>query len=75
MWPRRLHQAPVIPSLGVDGSNKEEFLHFGHTRGMTDLINKRCGHHGYAKQPSFGVEGRKKKEFCSEHKRDGVVDM
>ena len=40
---------------------------------MVGLINKRCGHHGCRKQPSFGVDGSNKKEFCFEHKRGGMV--
>ncbi len=34
-----------------------------------------CSHAGCTKVPSYGVDGTNKMEFCSQHKRDGMVDL
>ena len=35
----------------------------------------KCRQAGCAKQPKYGVIGTKRGEFCSEHKKDGMVDV
>ncbi|CBJ28698.1 EsV-1-7 [Ectocarpus siliculosus] len=34
-----------------------------------------CGHANCTKRPTYGVAGSKKREFCSQHARDGMVNV
>ncbi|CAN0506083.1 unnamed protein product [Ectocarpus sp. 12 AP-2014] len=34
-----------------------------------------CGHAKCTKRPTYGVAGSKKREFCSQHARDGMVNV
>ena len=36
---------------------------------------KRCTHAGCTKQPRYGVAGTKTAEYCSEHRKDGMVNV
>ena len=40
-----------------------------------NVISKRCGHRGCNKQPTYGMEGTKKTERCSQHTRQGMVQV
>lgn len=42
---------------------------------MLDVVRKRCSHGGCAKTPSFGVDGSKRADFCSQHAKEGVVNV
>ena len=43
---------------------------------MVDVKKKRCAHRGCAKQPPHGLDdGSKKAEYCSQHAKDGVVNV
>ena len=36
---------------------------------------KLCEHPGCTKQPSFNYPGEKTRRFCSQHKKDGMMDV
>ncbi|CAM9586530.1 unnamed protein product [Ectocarpus sp. 4 AP-2014] len=38
-------------------------------------LARKCGHPGCMKQPSFGTDGSKKAEFCSQHAKQGMVNL
>ena len=40
-----------------------------------DVTHKSCGHPGCNKQPTYGVEGTKTAELCSQHAREGMVNV
>lgn len=43
--------------------------------GMVYVKNKRCGHAGCSKVPSFSYEGEKEGRFCVQHKEQGMMNV
>ncbi|CAN0050288.1 unnamed protein product [Sphacelaria rigidula] len=42
---------------------------------MVNVVNKRCGHEGCSKRPSYGAVGSRHREFCAQHAGAGMVNV